>query len=517
MATDPVPVHRVTPPPANWLDQAPAIVWTTDIELRFSVASGELVNSSQSAPQLTVGASLIDFMATDNATYPSIDAHRRALQGESVGYTQDYFGQVYQAHVAPLRDATGRIVGTVGAAINITELYQAQSRLRADHDSLAERDHARALELEAVNARLQQDISRRELIERELRESEERFRVIAESIALPVVITRMADGLILYANERVRDDYPESGELVGRRSIEFMHDPSERQKIYEILMREGRVRDYVVRAKSAPDLEKWVSLCMQPITYNGEQATLTSFLDVTARHEAEEALRNERNLLIRLLDLNQRDRQLIAYEIHDGIVQDITAASMFIEAATAHLPAENTDAQQAATQGGKLLRDAIDEARRLIGGLCPEVLSEAGVIAAVESLIGEMREVAEIDVEFVHEGELGRLAPALEMAIFRIVQESLNNVRQHSGSTRARVEMIRGGEHLDLLIRDWGRGFDLKKVSKKRYGLTGIRERAKLLGGSAVLTSTLGEGTTIRVRLPLVDILGVDLHPRGTE
>ena len=228
-------------------------------------------------------------------------------------------------------------------------------------------------------------------------------------------------------------------------------------------------------------------------------ATITR--DISDRQRADAALRREQEFLRRLLDLQERDRQLVAYEIHDGMIQEMTGALMHLEACE---HAKNRPhREQEFDRGTRLLREAVNEARRLISGLRPPVLDEMGVVAAVEYLINEARaDVAEI--EFVHRTTFERLVPPLESAIFRIVQEALNNIRKHSGSRRARVELHENGSTLRLIVRDWGRGFDPAQVSGDRFGLQGIRQRARLLGSTAVIDSTPGKGTVIAVDSPLL-------------
>jgi PAS domain S-box-containing protein len=228
-------------------------------------------------------------------------------------------------------------------------------------------------------------------------------------------------------------------------------------------------------------------------------ATITR--DVSDRKRGEAALRREQEFLRRLLDLQERDRQLVAYEIHDGMVQDMTGALMHLEAFKHADDGPLRD--QEFERGSRLLREAVNEARRLISGLRPPVIDDLGVVAAVEYLINETR--AELpNVEYVHRTTFNRLVPPLESAIFRIVQEALSNVRKHSGSRRARVELIESGGTLKLSIRDWGCGFNPAKVSRERFGLQGIRQRARLLGTTATIESSPGKGALIAVDLPLI-------------
>ena len=93
----------------------------------------------------------------------------------------------------------------------------------------------------------------------------------------------------------------------------------------------------------------------------------------------------------------------------------------------------------------------------------------------------------------------------MENVIYRIVQEGLSNARNHSKSKKIRVSLKQRGDRLRIEIRDWGVGFDPKLVQEDHFGLEGIRERARLLGGKCSIKSKPGEGTVIMVELPLVE------------
>ena len=150
-----------------------------------------------------------------------------------------------------------------------------------------------------------------------------------------------------------------------------------------------------------------------------------------------------------------------------------------------------------------LLRNTLTEARRLMSGLRPPILDESGILAAVEYLVNEARRTLP-NVEFTHDTTFRRLAPPLESAVFRVVQEGLNNVLHHSHANRASVHLAERGNVLRVDIRDWGRGFDVDHVHEETFGLHGIRERARLMGGEAQILSSLGAGTQIIVDFPIV-------------
>jgi signal transduction histidine kinase len=108
------------------------------------------------------------------------------------------------------------------------------------------------------------------------------------------------------------------------------------------------------------------------------------------------------------------------------------------------------------------------------------------------------------EIKFRGEVEFDRLVPILENVIYRIVQEGLANACQHSRSKKVLVELVQDSDNVRIKIHDWGIGFDPEKAHEGHYGLDGIRERARLLGGTATVSSALGQGACILVGLPLV-------------
>jgi two-component system sensor kinase len=108
-----------------------------------------------------------------------------------------------------------------------------------------------------------------------------------------------------------------------------------------------------------------------------------------------------------------------------------------------------------------------------------------------------------LDVAFLHDVQVQRLEPLIQNTIVRIVQESLNNVVRHARTKAANVELLQEGNTLRVTVSDRGVGFDTKQVAPDRFGLAGIRERARLFGGKASIHSRPGKGTTIIAEFPL--------------
>lgn len=220
-----------------------------------------------------------------------------------------------------------------------------------------------------------------------------------------------------------------------------------------------------------------------------------------------DALERQAVELRRLLELSERERRLIALEIHDGLAQELTGATMFVEAAQSQLPPEAKSARASLKEAGQLIRDALAEARRLMEGIRPPLLEAEGLREAMQQLIARHGEQSGIPMDVQMELRSSRLPPTLEMAVFRIVQEALTNARRHSQASRIQLRLRQDQQGLSIELSDDGVGFDPANIPTDRHGVRGIHERARWAGGEARLQSAAGKGTSLTVQLPLDDQL----------
>lgn len=218
---------------------------------------------------------------------------------------------------------------------------------------------------------------------------------------------------------------------------------------------------------------------------------------------SEKRVQKEQQTLKQLLEVYERDRQLVSYEIHDGLAQPLTAALMNLEALQVRAALEAA-AGDGCAMAITLVRDSLAQARSLMRGLRPVILDDFGVVTAVDHLVSESQTNGDVQIEWSHDVEFDRLAPPLEITLYRVVQEGLTNALRHSQSKRIRVALVQQGDRILARVEDWGQGFDLQAVGADRFGLRGLRERVELLGGQAAIDSTPGKGTRITVELPVV-------------
>ncbi|HTN77562.1 MAG TPA: PAS domain S-box protein, partial [Pirellulaceae bacterium] len=258
------------------LAQVPALLWTIDNDQRILSIDGVGLQTLGLTTVDWQGKTLAELFRVTDPTFVALVAHRAALLGKSVTYEQLLADSDYQMHVEPLRDHAGNIVGALGVGIDVTSRKASEEEVRRANDELEHRVAARTFELDRVNKSLREDIDKRELVERALRESEERFRIIAETVPVAVIITRQSDGLIMFANRRTGElvDIPHP-QLLGRHSSEFYADPSERAEVVAQLQAGTGMVERVLRLKRQDNQDVYVNVSYQPIVFAGEPAILT--------------------------------------------------------------------------------------------------------------------------------------------------------------------------------------------------------------------------------------------------
>lgn len=151
-----------------------------------------------------------------------------------------------------------------------------------------------------------------------------------------------------------------------------------------------------------------------------------------------------------------------------------------------------------------MVRSALYEVRRIIYDLRPMALDDLGLIPTLRKYLQTVEEYnKKTRISFVHIGEEKRLPARLEVAIFRLVQESVQNALKHADAGEIEVKMEIKKNLLFLLVKDNGKGFDATEKKENAFGLIGMKERVELLEGTMNIRSQLGVGTTIFIQIPL--------------
>jgi signal transduction histidine kinase len=205
----------------------------------------------------------------------------------------------------------------------------------------------------------------------------------------------------------------------------------------------------------------------------------------------------------KLIHSQEEERRRIARDMHDGLAQLIVSAFQLLQAHAYTVP-QSAD-RKPLDRGLAMLADCIDESRKVIFDLRPATLDDFGLVLALRQYLSTLESELGWQTEFSLVGHIGALSPAMEIAIFRLVQEALTNVRKHARTMKVLVRLACTPTTLVITVRDWGCGFDVQEAAHRNghLGLTGMKERVALLHGDFHLRSRPGAGTLVRITIPL--------------
>jgi len=232
-----------------------------------------------------------------------------------------------------------------------------------------------------------------------------------------------------------------------------------------------------------------------------EEECRAVMIDITKRKQAEESLKSSTQ---RLLVMEESLRKRIASDLHDDIGQVLTALSLNLRSIGAKLPEGTGDEIQSALGDSlQLIKGILRSVRSMTAELHPAMLDEFGLVNALSSFLLDFKNSTGMAVNILINHEFPRLSMLKEIALFRIVQEALNNVVKHAEATAVTVSLKCSGDYVQLCVSDNGRGFVSCEVAplptNPWWGLTIMRERAELVGGTFRIDSKPGDGTSIVV------------------
>lgn len=242
----------------------------------------------------------------------------------------------------------------------------------------------------------------------------------------------------------------------------------------------------------------YLTLAIAPGYEDTWARVLVSLSDITERKAYEAELQN---LSRRLIEVHDQERRAIGRELHDEIGQTLTALKLMLGHAARSRP-EKSLAILAEVDG--MVQALMGQVRKLSLDLQPVVLDELGLLQALHWHFEKFTHQTHITVDFINRNLSRDFRPELAITAYRIIQEALTNIARHSGATHVNVRASTSKENLFLEVEDKGNGFDITRLTPDAgSGLSGMRERALLIGGTFRLKSSPASGTTINVRLPL--------------
>lgn len=218
-------------------------------------------------------------------------------------------------------------------------------------------------------------------------------------------------------------------------------------------------------------------------------------------------LQQAQQMAISIIKAQEEERKRVAREIHDGPAQSMANIVMRAEFCLKLLDMNPGQVRNELIALQDLVRLSLTDVRKIIFDLRPMVLDDLGLAPALHRYLADYKEQYGLNIEFLFFGQQRRLDSSIEVALFRIIQETISNIRKHAKAKSAMVKMELLNKKINVHIKDDGRGFDLDKVmadkNRDGYGLVGMRERVQLLEGEMNIITAPGQGTSINISVPV--------------
>ncbi len=362
--------------------------------------------------------------------------------------------------------------------------------------------------LTAANRSLKEQVAEHLRDKAALRESESRYATLVNTTQTGIYVVE--EGRLTFCNQRFAQIFDSQEEaLIGRKLSDFMTRVSEND-LCEIALFDGVMYGpELAHARKSDGEDIWLSQSTAPVVYRGRQVTLGNVVDITHLLRVQNDLENSNQeleaLYRRYLNVQELERQRVASDLHDGIGQTLSGIKFTLENAIGAIEKQMGRSCERLHDVLRKLQIGIDEVRRTAMNLRPATLDHLGIVATLRWFCREFQiDVPGISVEQVIEVEEGWIPEPLKVVIFRIVQETFNNVAKHAKASTITLALVVEGPSIVLSVIDNGIGIDLERLSEREVGLglVSMRERAEHADGHMTLDSTPGRGTTVKVIWP---------------
>jgi PAS domain S-box-containing protein len=352
------------------------------------------------------------------------------------------------------------------------------------------------------------DVTERKRAEDALRDASLYTRNLIEA-SLDPLVTISADGKIMDVNRATEliTGVPRD-ELIGTDFSYYFTEPKKAGEGYQRVFQDGFVRDYplTIRHRSG----RLTDVLYNATVYRNEagavQGVFAAARDITERKRADEELKTKekqiRFFASQCLTAQETERRRIAAELHDSIASSLAGVKFRIEKTGDDIKKGLADPESMKDLSSNVAQ-SLGEVRRIMADLRPSILDDLGILPALNWFCREYQKTyPQISVEKQIGISEDEVPDSLKIVIFRISQEAMSNIAKHSKASLVDVVLQKAGESVELTIQDNGHGFKTDEIAKG-FGLSTMRERAELSGGTFAIQSTEGKGTVIRATWPL--------------
>ncbi|WNB92706.1 histidine kinase [Bacillus sp. NEB1478] len=296
-----------------------------------------------------------------------------------------------------------------------------------------------------------------------------------------------------YSESDIRDAYENANKYQIELSIIRQTEKQLREKRDEL---ERRILGLQETVQKAENLSGQISVVLNYL--NG---------DLRKINELVRDAKQKQEFGLQIIEAQEEERKRLSREIHDGpaqlmanmLIRSELLEKIFVERGTEAARAEIKDLRV-------MIRDSLKEVRRIIYDLRPMALDDLGIVPTLDKYLRNLKESTGLDIELQAMGESRRFHHKMEIAIFRLIQESVNNALKHANSKVIQVKLEITKKFVSIYVRDDGKGFDTSQPSNTNsFGMMGMRERVDLLEGSLKVNSRLNFGTSVYIQIPIRD------------
>jgi PAS domain S-box-containing protein len=348
------------------------------------------------------------------------------------------------------------------------------------------------------------DVTAEKRAEETLRESEQRFRLVANTAPVMIWMTG-PDTHCTFLNQTWLDFTGRSAEpKLDRGWAAGVHPEDLQRGLHTYTEAFDRRQPFKMeyRLRRYDGEYRWVLEVGVPRYVDGSFAGyIGSVVDITDHKRAEEALATVSG---RLIEAHEEERRRIARELHDDIGQRLALSAVELQRFADNPPESRAELRDRAQELLRRTEEIASDVQALSHQLHSSKLEMLGIVAAAQSFCRELSAQQGVKVDFTHGNVPSALPRDVSLCLFRVLQEALQNAVKYSGTRQFRAELRRISDELELTVSDSGVGFDLREAMHSRgLGLVSMHERVSLVNGTLSITSKPESGTEISVRVPL--------------
>jgi PAS domain S-box-containing protein len=344
------------------------------------------------------------------------------------------------------------------------------------------------------------DITADVVAKEELKASEEQYRLLFKQNPIPMFIYDPDTLKFSTVNEATLEKYGyEEHEMVGL-SITEIRPKSEIEHLKKVINEysdHDRSTFHEAIHKTKDGKKLIVEISSSAIFYKGKKQRLVIANDITEQRKAEE------RAISAIIEGEERERQRIAKELHDGLGQYLSASNMNLKSVYEDLENIPESLDSTFETGLNFLKHAISETRNISQNLMPKAIQDYGLELAAESLTNHLRNSQDIDVYFYSNLNGVDLPDKVQINLYRILQEAINNAIKHGKPKKIEVQLVYSEGEVLLTIEDNGKGFDLNEIDVNGLGIRSIKTRVGAMSANLDIVSNKGRGTIVSVVVPI--------------